>query len=865
MTSFIISLAVRLTILLLAGGLAVLAVRRSPSAVRHVVIAATLVCVIVLPITMLLVPEWRVAMLPSEQTTPVAIAAPAVQTTSIAATPSIRPVLITSYRDIAPTPSLSRTIGPAHTMSVPQIALAIWLFGVAVGLLWLAAGRWGLARVRRRAVPLDTADWRAILDAECSNAGITRGVTLLASEMVSTPVTWGIMEPVIVLPEAALVWSDERRRVVLMHELAHIARRDCATQLLASLACIVYWIHPLVLVAARRLRAECERACDERVLELGTPATDYAAHLLDVARYARSLGAANVVSVAMARPSELEGRLLAVLRAKPHHGSASVRSRVAGTLMAACALVAVSAFKPVAKAASLTSARLVTHPRILNGEYSSASVDLERPAPREARKINLSATIVTGAKRFDSTFEKSVPAKEGGTLILDLDTGGDIDITVGDDSKVTVNGSIGGTSWHGTRINFDSQGDDARLTTRFEGRSGNESFDNSFSIRVPKRYNVRIKSAGGGVSITGVEGSFSGMTGGGEIRIDDAKGDAHLTTGGGDVRVTKSHLDGSIETGGGTVKLQGVTGDLVGNSGSDMRGMEALGNMGDMRDFDSPKFKRKYARMQLFKWDDSAMRRFKMDDSMNMHFKWRSDDGKTWRRFESDSGDYDSMQVDTLPMTIIIDTMVIQHTRDAMRQARDALERNRDAMDRARVLMDRDRVSMERIGNMFVLKKDGGEITLSDVPDRAHVVTGGGAIVIGRSAGRVLAETGGGNITIDAAEGDASVTTGAGNVLIKSSGKDAHSVDVSSGSGSVVLQLPDNANATLDLETAYTNENKPSKIVSDWPVKISVSPDWDSSHGTPRKYVRVHQDIGKGGATIRVRTVNGDIQLKREH
>jgi DUF4097 and DUF4098 domain-containing protein YvlB len=135
--------------------------------------------------------------------------------------------------------------------------------------------------------------------------------------------------------------------------------------------------------------------------------------------------------------------------------------------------------------------------------------------------------------------------------------------------------------------------------------------------------------------------------------------------------------------------------------------------------------------------------------------------------------------------------------------------------------------------------------------------------MIGRSSGRVSAHTGGGNVTIDAAEGAASVSTGAGNVTVISAGKEAHSVDIRSGTGGVTVQLPKDANVTLDLETAYTKEDKPSKIVSDWPVTSTVSPDWDDSHGTPRKYVRVRQDIGKGGPVIHVHTVNGDIQIKK--
>ena len=852
MTSFIISLAVRLTILLIAGGIAVFAVRRSTSAVRHVVIAVTLLCVIALPAMMLIVPQWRVAVLPTPQVAPAPVTPTApVATTATQTRMPIHPVLITSDRVAAAPVTVGTTIRPSRAMTVPEMALYIWMLGVAFGLLWLAAGRYGLARVRRRATPLDTREWRAILDVERAHAGITGDVTLLASDAVSTPVTWGILEPVIVLPEAALVWSDERRRVVLMHELAHIARRDSATQLVATLACVVYWIHPLVILAARRLRAECERACDERVLELGTPATDYAAHLLDVARFARSFGAASIVSVAMARPSQLEGRLLAVLRARPDRGHASGRSRVLGTVFAACALVVVSAFSPVAKEAPLRSLRLMTHASMLNGEYSNDRTDVEKPAVPIPIATRVRAKVA--ASRFDSTFEKSVPVKAGGTLTLDLDTGGDIDITAGDESTVSVTGTIGGRDWQETTVSLDAKGDDARLVTRYEGHSSQQSFDNSFTIKVPKHYNVRITSAGGGVSINGVDGSFTGSTGGGEIRIVGANGSADLSTGGGDVRVSKSHLDGNIETGGGNVRFTDVTGGLTGNSGSEMLGSMKFrsGDFGPgdfkWRQFDNQKFKIRYR--------DSTSKNFKFRDSTMRHFRWRS----------PDSAAFNEMEMDSMPMEIVIDTMVMKQAREAMRHAREAMEQNHDAMAHAEAMIEKNRGTMDRMSRMIVIDKDGGDIRLSDVPDGAHVTTGGGTIVIGRSSGRVMAETGGGNITIDAAEGAAKVTTGSGNVTITTVGKDAHSVDVRSGTGGVVLQLPKDANATLDLETAYTNENKPSKIVSDWPVTVTVSPEWDSSHGTARKYVRVRQDIGKGGSVIRVRTVNGDIQLKKEH
>ncbi|MEO6210155.1 MAG: hypothetical protein ABIQ10_08540, partial [Gemmatimonadaceae bacterium] len=183
MNPFIISFAIKLTILLMAGGLAAILVRRSTYAMRHAVIAATLLCVVALPATMLAVPEWRVGVLPAASpvsrtftivATPVrAIVSSATETKINAAAPStsesMHPVLMTSLVEpslsaasvIATRPSLAASVlASLRTTTPSQLLLAIWLAGVALGLAWIALGRYGLARVRRRATPLATYEWR---------------------------------------------------------------------------------------------------------------------------------------------------------------------------------------------------------------------------------------------------------------------------------------------------------------------------------------------------------------------------------------------------------------------------------------------------------------------------------------------------------------------------------------------------------------------------------------------------------------------------------------------------------------------------------------------------------------------------------
>ena len=141
-------------------------------------------------------------------------------------------------------------------------------------------------------------------------------VRLLLHAERSVPLVWGLWRVRLQLPEAAKKWGAEQVRSVLMHELAHIKRRDTLAQLLAQVACAIYWFHPLVWFAAWRLHVERERACDDLVLSNGVPASTYAEHLLNVTTRLASSPWNQACGLAMARKSSLEGRLLAVLNEK---------------------------------------------------------------------------------------------------------------------------------------------------------------------------------------------------------------------------------------------------------------------------------------------------------------------------------------------------------------------------------------------------------------------------------------------------------------------------------------------------------------------------------------------------------------------
>jgi len=130
------------------------------------------------------------------------------------------------------------------------------------------------------------------------------------------PVTWGLVYPVVLLPDSAREWPAEQVRVTLVHELAHVRRNDSLFHFAAWAAAALLWFNPLCWIALRRMRGSAERAADDSVLRAGVRPSAYVDTLVDMVKRAGSDSFAGSAAFAMARRSEFERRMLAVLDEK---------------------------------------------------------------------------------------------------------------------------------------------------------------------------------------------------------------------------------------------------------------------------------------------------------------------------------------------------------------------------------------------------------------------------------------------------------------------------------------------------------------------------------------------------------------------
>jgi beta-lactamase regulating signal transducer with metallopeptidase domain/HEAT repeat protein len=233
-------------------------------------------------------------------------------------------------------------------------SLGLWSLVAVIMVGQLALGAWTVARIVRRGRALERQDWQRPLLEIADRLELEDAPRLIESDQIKMPFATGFPKAVIVLPSESASWSAERRCAVLIHELAHVKRRDLAGHLVSRIACALYWFHPLVWTAARQLRAESERACDDLALVLGTRAADYAEHLLDIVKDVHE-ERMPAVALAMAKPSEFEGRMLAILDPRRHRrGPGRMQATWLVGTIAALALV-VGALSPVRRATATPS------------------------------------------------------------------------------------------------------------------------------------------------------------------------------------------------------------------------------------------------------------------------------------------------------------------------------------------------------------------------------------------------------------------------------------------------------------------------------------------------------------------------------
>ena len=407
--NILLDAGVKSVVVLAVAGVMMACMRKRSAAARHLLCFLAVAGLPVLPVLSWALPGWRAlpGWMDFHETKPVVVKQSAktylTAETSVEISPTPRQIEIAipvtpeiAPQENAPSPTFQNVAvtkpAPARAkINLWPMGFLAWLAGVLLALVPVVLGIFSLHRLGRTSRRETAASWLELLHRLLLRLGFKRRVVLLKTAQRRMPMTWGVLYPKVLLPEESEQWPEDRRSVVLLHELAHAQRWDYLTHLITRLVCALYWFNPLVWLAARRMIAERERACDDIVLRHGAEPADYAEQVLEISAGLSMGWFAGYNGVAMARPSNLEGRLRAILDASRNRATVTWFTMLAALALLAAVVIPVA----ILKAAPADSGRGNNSSEVAPTNFQSRAsaaitTNLEDP-PIEERRVSISA------------------------------------------------------------------------------------------------------------------------------------------------------------------------------------------------------------------------------------------------------------------------------------------------------------------------------------------------------------------------------------------------------------------------------------------------------------------------------------------
>ena len=331
-------------------------------------------------------------------------------------------------------PVFAPVVLPVASGDVATSLMWLWLAGSAIAFAVIGLDVIRVLRMKRRAEPL-CASGRRRLGTLADEVSDCRGTRVCWSDLLDSPAALGFGRPVVALPRAqASRLSDEQLRHVVLHELAHLRRRDDWRTLAEHLLTAATWINPAAQFACRQAAMAREMACDEWVVRQTASPAAYARCLADVAGLRTRRRRLGLVSAVTGRPGMLHRRVTAVLAFdyRRHAGMIGVAAWTAPVVLCLAAIAILQLPEMFVAAPRIVGPRLADAIPLLVADTPSAfapsvSASLRRPgsdardaAPEIGAVVASSPAAESGAAGEDLDHESVlVRPMEPGTLVDD--------------------------------------------------------------------------------------------------------------------------------------------------------------------------------------------------------------------------------------------------------------------------------------------------------------------------------------------------------------------------------------------------------------------------------------------------------------
>ena len=334
--AFLIDVAIKGTAICAVAAVAAFFLRRSSAFVRSVVWVCAIVALMLLPAFSLQSPVWNLPLIPD-------IASMGGGSYEPGSDKNGGDAPVTPLAAKVDAPTSAGSVGSATPAGLPWYAWGIlaWVAGAILCLAWYLISQLGVRSLVRQARPADD-EWTRLLGSVSNELDVRRSVRLLESDRLKAAITYGILDPVIVVPADCEEWPANRRRLVLSHELAHVKRWDALSEAFALFTTMLYWFNPLVWFAVRRMRIERETDCDNAVLQTGAKPSDYAELLMNIAADLSASPRPVWQLSTISQSSNVKDRLMDILNSKVNRKSGSRRSAILTGILALTLVLPIS-------------------------------------------------------------------------------------------------------------------------------------------------------------------------------------------------------------------------------------------------------------------------------------------------------------------------------------------------------------------------------------------------------------------------------------------------------------------------------------------------------------------------------------------
>lgn len=298
--------------------------RKKSASLRHFLLSFSLISMLLIPFLSSITTGWETRLLPSWQTeeNSSSVANEWAKSRRIPIQEKHEDLNFheenTQHRDIMKTDKADR--GSLMTLLAAKINLLglclviLWSVGLIFLITRISLGLYGAFRLTRKGEKISSQSWQQLLQRLLKAIPLKRKVRLFSHKQVMFPLTWGVIKPVVIIPDESRKWTKGQCSSALFHELSHIKRGDFLVKMIARISCAIFWFNPLIWITFKMMKKEQEKACDEFVLKAGVRPSTYAANLLSIKKSGQARWNMPAAVLGAVGKSQLNERLNAILK-----------------------------------------------------------------------------------------------------------------------------------------------------------------------------------------------------------------------------------------------------------------------------------------------------------------------------------------------------------------------------------------------------------------------------------------------------------------------------------------------------------------------------------------------------------------------